>query len=163
MIAAFAFVFAAILGPCWPPPVSAAVSQPFQAPACRWCAGHQALGYTVPSGTVVRAVAPGAVVFSGQVAGVGYVTLRHADGVRATYGGLRHTPTSPGQIIAQGQPIGVAAGLVTFSLRAGDRYLDPTGFLARWRRRPSLVPTDSSRARAPSRVRLECLARVASR
>ena len=75
-------------GACWLPPVDAPVVDPFRPPPCTWCAGNRGLEYGTPSGVAVRAVAAGEVTFSGTVAGERYVVVRHADGRRATYGGL---------------------------------------------------------------------------
>src|SRR5688572_19084604 len=76
----------ALAGPCWPPPVEAAISDHFRQPACEWCPGNRGLEYATAEGDGVRAVSSGEVTFSGRVAGTGYVVVRHADGLRVTYG-----------------------------------------------------------------------------
>ena len=88
---------------CWLPPVDAPVVDPFRPPPCAWCPGNRGLEYGTPAGTVVRAVAAGEVTFSGTVAGMRYVVVRHADGRRATYGGLASSPLHAGDVVAARQ------------------------------------------------------------
>jgi hypothetical protein len=145
MIAAIALFVAS----CWPMPVAAPIDVPFQAPGCRWCAGHEAVGWSVRSGTSVAAVAPGRVVFAGRVAGVGYVSV-DVGALRTTYGGLGRLAVRSDQVVAAGQVLGRASALVTFSVRAGNVYLDPTLFFAHRLGRPRLVPVDGHRPRGGS-------------
>ena len=63
-------------------------STPRRARGARATAGSR---YAVAAGTPVRAAAAGTVTFSGVVADVRYVVVRHADGLLATYGGLSST------------------------------------------------------------------------
>jgi murein DD-endopeptidase MepM/ murein hydrolase activator NlpD len=142
MIAAVALVASL----CWPTPVSAPITVPYRAPACRWCAGHEAVGWTVPVGTAVSAVAPGRVVFAGRVAEVGYVTVDVGD-LRTTYGGLGQLRVQAGEVVPFGRVLGVAAQAVTFSVRVGGVHVDPTPFFARRVGRPRLVPVDGHRPR----------------
>jgi murein DD-endopeptidase MepM/ murein hydrolase activator NlpD len=158
MIAAFV----AVASLCWPMPVPAPIAVPYSPPSCRWCAGHEAVGWTVPAGTVVSAVAPGQVVFAGRVAEVGYVTI-DVDGLRTTYGGLGRVDVRKGEVVAAGRALGAASGLVTFSVRAGDVHLDPTRFLARRQGRARLVPTDGHRPRPWSAAQSVCPARPLGR
>ena len=79
---------------CLRPPVAAPIADHFRDPPCPWCAGNRGLQYAVAAGTPVRAAAAGTVTFAGLVAGVRYVVLAHADGLRATYGGLASSPRS---------------------------------------------------------------------
>jgi murein DD-endopeptidase MepM/ murein hydrolase activator NlpD len=155
-----ALVVAATL--CWPMPVPAPIGVPYSPPTCQWCAGHEAVGWTVPAGTVVEAVAPGRVVFAGRVADIGYVSV-DVGGLRTTYGGLRGLRVRSRDAVAAGQSLGVASGLVTFSVRMGDVHLDPSRFFARRRGAPRLVPIDGHRPRPWSAGESVCPSRPVAR
>ena len=114
---------AAEAGPCLAPPVVAPISRPFSAPPCRWCAGHRGVTFTVTAGTVVRAMAPGTVTFSGIVVDVRYVVVRHGDGLLATYGGLASSPLAAGDRVAEGAVVGRAGGDLYVGLRTGPGSL----------------------------------------
>jgi murein DD-endopeptidase MepM/ murein hydrolase activator NlpD len=154
---------ALVVSLCWPPPVAAPISTPYRAPACRWCPGHEAIGFTVAAGTRVTAVAPGRVEFAGRVADVAYVTVDQPGGWRATYGGLRSLRVHTGQVVATGQVLAESTGALTFSLRDGDVHLDPTPFLGIPAGRPRLVPVDGHRPRPTSWGGSVCPARSAAR
>ena len=62
------------------PPVDAPVTDVFRPPAQRWSAGNRGVDYGTTEGQVVRAAAPGQVVFAGQVGGSLHVVVLHADG-----------------------------------------------------------------------------------
>ena len=141
---------------CWLPPVDARVVDPFRPPPCAWCAGNRGLEYGTTGGTVVRAVAAGEVTFSGTVAGERYVVVRHADGRRATYGGLAGSPLRTGDVVAARSVVGATEGHLYFGLREGDVYIDPAPFLGRLVGRPRLVPVDGTAARAAPPPRLRC-------
>ncbi len=141
---------------CWLPPVDAPVVDPFRPPPCTWCAGNRGLEYGTPGGTAVRAVAAGEVTFSGTVAGERYVVVRHADGRRATYGGLASSPLRTGDVVAARSVVGVTDGHLHFGLRDGDVYLDPAPYLGRLVGRPRLVPDDGTVARPAPPPRLRC-------
>jgi murein DD-endopeptidase MepM/ murein hydrolase activator NlpD len=141
---------------CWLPPVEATVVDPFREPPCPWCAGNRGLEYGTPPGTVVRAVAAGEVTFSGTIAGVRYVVVRHADGRRATYGVLEASDLRTGDVVVARAVVGVTAGHFHFGLRDGDAYVDPGPFLGRLVGRPRLVPVDGSAARAAPPPRVRC-------
>lgn len=149
---------AAVAGPpCWPPPVDAPIVDHFRAPACPWCPGNRGVTYAVASGTAVRAVAAGVITFAGSVAGTGYVVLQHADGRRATYGGVAGTGFRVGQPVAAGSIVGwVERGELHFGLRRGEEYLDPAPFIGRLVDRPRLVPTDGTAARPAPPPVLRC-------
>ena len=77
---------------CLLPPVDAPVVDPFRAAAVPVVPGQPRPRRTPSApGTPVRAAAAGTVTFSGVVAGTRYVVVDHADGLRATYGGLAST------------------------------------------------------------------------
>ena len=140
---------------CWVPPVAEPVVDPFRAPACRWCPGNRGLKYGTVPGVPVRAVAAGIVSYSGRVAGTGYVVIRHADGLRATYGGLTEPFRAQGSFVPGGAVVGITEQRLHFGLRDGDEYLDPTPRIGRLVLRARLVPLDATPPR-PGRVRLVC-------
>lgn len=139
--------------PCWPPPVPGTLVEPFREPPCPYCAGHRGLGYRVEPGSVVRAVAAGRVTWAGSVAGVRYVVVRHADGLRVTYGELASTRLRTGRIVVAGGEIGRTGDTFHLGVRSGDDYLDPEPFIGRRTVRPYLVPIDATAPRpAPDPV-----------
>ena len=134
--------------PCLAPPVVAPVSRPFSAPPCPWCAGHRGVTFAVAPGTVVRAMAPGIVTFSGIVVEVRYVVVRHGDGLLATYGGLASSPVAAGDRVGAGDVVGLSGGDLYVGLRVGpDRYIDPEPLIGALVVPPYLVPTDGTPAR----------------
>ena len=145
-----------LVASCLLPPVIAPVADPFREPACRWCPGNRGIEYAVPAGTPVRAAAAGTVTFSGSVAGTFYVVVRHADGIRATYGELTGSHLAAGDVVVAGAILGTSAGGLHFGLRVGERYVDPALFLGRIVERVRLVPTDGSAPRPAPPPRLEC-------
>lgn len=156
LVPILAALVGALPGVCWMPPVEQQVVDLFRQPACVWCPGNRGLKYGTDAGTPVRAVAAGTVTFSGSVVGTGYVVVRHADGIRATYGNITGTTLAEGDIVAARAVIGFAAGTVHFGLREGDRYLDPALFIGRMVHRARLVPLDGSPPRPAPPPRLRC-------
>lgn len=145
-----------VAAPCWSPPVSAAVSDPFREPACRWCPGNRGIEYATRPGQVVRAVDTGRVSWAGTAAGVVYVVVEHRDGLRVTYGSLAERRHATGDVVVRGQTIGTTGAVLHFGVRRGDRYLDPASFLGRWVGRPRLLPTDGRPGVRPPPPRLRC-------
>src|SRR5262245_7933401 len=152
----FLFASIALFASCLVPPVIAPVADPFREPACQWCPGNRGIEYAVPAGTPIRAAAAGTVTFSGPVAGTVYVVVRHADGIRATYGQLSGSHLAAGDVVVAGAIVGPSAGGLHFGLRVGERYVDPALFLGRIVERVRLVPTDGSAPRPAPPPRLEC-------
>ncbi len=138
-------------GPCWHPPVSGPVVDPFREPPCRWCAGNRGLEYRVAAGSVVRAVAAGTVTFAGSVAGIGYVVVGHPDGRRVTYGRLVQESVRRGDTVVAGSRIGRASERFHLGVRIDGRYVDPAPLVGRVEGRPRLVPTDGTPARPGGR------------
>ena len=87
------------------PPVDAPVHDPFRAPTTPFGRVIGASRRTAPD-TSVGAAAPGMVVFAGNVAGAGWVTIRHPDGVRTTYGPLATVAVLTGQSLTSGDLVG---------------------------------------------------------
>jgi murein DD-endopeptidase MepM/ murein hydrolase activator NlpD len=143
-------------GTCWRPPVAAAVRQPYREPACRWCPGHRGIDYGTAPGTAVHAVATGRATFVGTVAGTDYVVVRHADGVRVTYGNVSTSSIEDGALVIRGARIGSTVGALHFGVRRGDRYVDPAPLIGTLTYSPRLIPIDGSEP-APARPpRLRC-------
>ncbi|MGQ0773279.1 MAG: M23 family metallopeptidase [Pseudonocardiales bacterium] len=121
----------------WPLPGSPAVVRAFQAPAHDFGPGHRGVDLAGVNGTPVLAAGAGTVVFAGQVAGRGVVSVDHPGGLRTTY-----EPVSPtvaaGDLVARGQQIGTlapghpdcaAVACLHWGARRGADYLDPLRLL----------------------------------
>lgn len=145
-----------VAGACWLPPVHAPVVDAFRPPACVWCPGNRGIQYDTGPGVPVRAVASGTVTFSGKVAGVGYVVVRHVDGRRATYGGVIGRPHGAGAVVIARAPVGITHRDLHFGLRDGDHYVDPAPHLGRPTYRARLVPLDGFPARPAPPPRPRC-------
>lgn len=149
---------AARAAPCWQPPVSGRITDPFRAPSCPYCAGNRGIEYSVGVSTPVRAVASGVVSWAGSIAGTSYVVVRHANGWRTTYGQLGSTSLERGDRIAQRQLVGTASGPFHFGLRVGEEYRDPAPHLGLLVGRARLIPIDASAPRQPPAPRWRCVA-----
>lgn len=79
----------------------------------------------------VRVVAPGVVVYIGNLRGYGqFVIVAHDDGYYTTYGGLARVKVVLEQRIPLREPVGVTgSGLVKFELRSGRESVDPISWL----------------------------------
>ncbi len=155
---AASFASAALAAPCWSPPVTAAVTDPFREPVCRWCLGNRGLEYGTDAGESVRAVASGVVAFAGAVAGTRYVVVRHGDGLRVTYGNLSETRVSSGDVVGRGSLVGTTGGRLHLGVRDGERYVDPAPFIGALRGVVRLIPADGSPAAPAPPPRLRCAA-----
>lgn len=142
--------------PCWTPPVTASIADPFRPPLCRWCPGNRGLEYATAIGDPVHAVATGKVTFSGTIAGTSYVVIQLSDGLRVTYGGLASVKLFVGDIVVRGSVVGRAAGHVHFGVRDGNAYLDPADFFGTWHFRPRLVPVNGDAPAAAPPPQLRC-------
>ena len=143
---------------CWSPPVGAEVVDQFRPPQCRWCPGNRGIEYGTSPGDTVRAVATGTVVFSGVVAGTGYLVVRHGDGRRVTYGNLSERRFGEGDPVVAGVVVGRTAGRFHLGLRDGERYLDPAPFIGRLVGVVRLVPVDGGEPAPAPPPRLVCRA-----
>ena len=142
--------------PCWYPPVTARVTDPFREPACTWCPGNRGLEYGTATGATVRAAATGRVTYAGMIAGTVYVVVRHGDGRRVTYGNLRANSFDVGDLVVRGQVVGRAAGRFHLGVRERDRYVDPAPFIGQLIRSPRLIPVDGRTANPAPPARLTC-------
>lgn len=139
--------------PCWQPPVTGPIIDPFRAPPCRYCAGRRGIDFQTGAASAVRPVAAGRVTFSGPVAGTSYVVVEHANGWKVTYGELSGVRVRRGASVARGAVLGTADGRFHFGLRANGRYRDPEPYLGHLVGRPRLVPIDgTARRRGPTSV-----------
>jgi murein DD-endopeptidase MepM/ murein hydrolase activator NlpD len=132
----------------WPlaPP---SVVRRFDPPPQPWLAGHRGVDLAAPSGAVVRAAGAGTVIFAGQVAGRGVLSVVHAGGLRTTYEPVTATVVV-GEVVTTGAPLGTldaghpgcpVAACLHWGLRRGDLYLDPLALLGLGRVR--LLPTSA--------------------
>ena len=129
-VALFATALLIPVAPAPISPVSGAVIQRFVAPACLRCSGHRGVTIASTPGQSVRAVMPGTITFTGQVAGRNYVVELIAPGVKVTYGWLDSLgEMTEGDAVTQGQVLG-EAGLRTYlGVRKGTQYVEPLRFL----------------------------------
>jgi murein DD-endopeptidase MepM/ murein hydrolase activator NlpD len=156
VFAALAVCSPAIAAPCWSPPVTAIVVDPFREPACPWCPGNRGIEYGTTAGDAVLAVASGEVAFSGSVAGTRYVVVRHADGLRVTYGNLADTTLATGDRVARSAVVGHTAGRFHLGVRDGERYIDPAPMIGELRGVVRLIPSDGSEPAPAPPPRLTC-------
>jgi len=106
---------------------------------------HLGTDYAAPTGTPVRAVASGRVVFSGLSGGSGnLVTIAHIDGYQSQYLHLSRRLVRVGERVAQGDHIGLVGmtGLATgphlhYGLKKNGNYVNP---VIEHRRMPPGVP-----------------------
>jgi murein DD-endopeptidase MepM/ murein hydrolase activator NlpD len=109
----------------------------FNPPPRPWLAGHRGADLAAAPSAEVHAAGAGTVVFVGQVAGRGVVSVAHAGGLRTTYEPVSATVAvgdrvelgaSLGLLVA-GHPGCPAAACLHWGLRRGDLYLDPLALL----------------------------------
>lgn len=140
MVVVFAAPAAAAADLAYSPPVDAPISDPFRPPTTPYGPGNRGIEYATPAGTTVRAAADGTLVFAGVVAARRWVTIRHDDGVRTTYGPLDDFLVGLGSNVRRGDPIGVTSGALLFTARVGDAYIDPASLFNGGPPRVHLVP-----------------------
>ncbi len=105
----------------------------FDPPPLPWLPGHRGVDLASSTGHPVTAAGPGTVVFAGELAGRGVVSIDHTGGLRTTYEPL--TPAvDRGDTVAAGQTIGhlepghascPSAACLHLGLKRGPAYLDP--------------------------------------
>jgi murein DD-endopeptidase MepM/ murein hydrolase activator NlpD len=94
---------------------------------------HNGTDFGAPTGTGVRTVGDGAVVFAGRNGGHGnQVRVRHRTGHETGYSHLSRILVNRGQTVKQGETIGKvgATGLATgphlhYSMKIGGKFIDP--------------------------------------
>lgn len=119
------------------PVPGAQVVRRFDPPPEPWLAGHRGVDLAAPVDAVVRAAGAGVVMFSGQVAGRGVVSVAHPGGLRTTYEPVL-SERRVGDVVAAGAEIGrltaghagcPVAACLHWGLRRGPDYLDPLSLL----------------------------------
>lgn len=120
----------------WPLTGHPEIVNPYDPPPQPWLPGHRGIDLAGVAGEPVLAVDAGVVSYSGEIAGVGIVSVSHASGLRSTYQPV--TDRVPrGTRVARGERIGVLdvgghCGLTEclhLGARRGDDYVDPTPLL----------------------------------
>ncbi|WP_262697634.1 MULTISPECIES: transglycosylase family protein [Streptomyces] len=122
-------------------PVGGPVSAGYGIRGPRWASGHHTgVDFAVPTGTSVRAAAPGTVVAAGWGGAFGYqVIIRHADGLYTHYAHLSALTVRTGQSVEAGHRIARSGSTgnttgphLHFEVRTGPRYgsdIDPLAYL----------------------------------
>ncbi|WP_345583977.1 M23 family metallopeptidase [Tessaracoccus lubricantis] len=102
----------------------------------RYAAGHRGVDLAGGDGAAVLAAAAGTVRFAGSVAGRPTVSVDHGNGWRTTYQPVR-AAVGTGDLVGAGERIGsLVAGhcdagpCLHWGLTDGERYADPTAFMA---------------------------------
>ena len=107
------------------PPVDRPVSRAFVGPTGPYGRGHRGLDYAVRPGDVVTAIGDGVVVFVGLVAGNGYITVLHSNGLRSSYSYVKDFAVTRGRRVHAGAPVATTTARFMLTIRLGDVYLDP--------------------------------------
>lgn len=122
----------------WPLAPPHPVLRPFEAPDSPYGPGHRGVDLGGSPGEAVLAAGAGVVVFAGQLAGRGVVSVDHANGLRTTYEPLAPTVTT-GQRVGAGAVLGrlrpgharcPVAACLHWGARRGDEYLDPLALVS---------------------------------
>ncbi|MGH3372138.1 MAG: M23 family metallopeptidase, partial [Nocardioidaceae bacterium] len=116
----------------WPMHPRPEVAAEFDPPASDYGSGHRGVDLAGSPGQVVRAAAPGTVIFAGMIAGRGVVVVGHG-ATRTTYEPVRATvalgsPVGAGEEIGRLQLAGshcAPSACLHWGLLEGDTYLDP--------------------------------------
>ena len=111
--------------PAYAPPVDAPVVAGFDVASGAYGAGNRGLDYGVGAGTEVRVIGAGVVVFSGSVAGALWVTVRHPDGLRSSYGPLADLLVHPAERLGVGTIVGHSGPVLHLGVRDENGYIDP--------------------------------------
>ncbi|MEV6616236.1 M23 family metallopeptidase [Streptomyces sp. NPDC051051] len=127
----------------WPVGARPVVVRGWDPPATPYARGHRGVDLAAPVGAPVRAVAAGRVLFAGQVAGRGVVSLEltgtGTPPLRTTYTPVRPS-VSEGDEITPAQPVGTLAATSShcaipclhWGLRRDKAYLNPLSLLPAW-------------------------------
>jgi murein DD-endopeptidase MepM/ murein hydrolase activator NlpD len=121
----------------WPLAPPHPVMRPFEAPSSPYGPGHRGIDIGGTAGAPVLAAGDGVVVFAGQLAGRGVVSVDHPNGLRTTY-----EPVAP--VVKAGRRVSAGAVLghlrpghagcpgvcLHWGVRRGEEYLDPLALVA---------------------------------
>ncbi|MGH8867911.1 MAG: peptidoglycan DD-metalloendopeptidase family protein [Actinomycetes bacterium] len=108
------------------------VARGFAPPASQWGAGHRGVDLWAPPGATIRSAGAGTVLYAGELAGRGVVSVTHG-ALRTTYEPVRAT-VGRGETVGAGEPVGVLQRrgshclprtCLHWGLLRGDAYLDP--------------------------------------
>jgi murein DD-endopeptidase MepM/ murein hydrolase activator NlpD len=131
----------------WPLAPPHRVMRPFEAPASPYGPGHRGVDLGGVAGAPVLSAGAGVVVFAGQLAGRGVVSVDHPNGLRTTY-----EPVAPavragdrvaaGAVLGQLRPghAGCPGACLHWGVRRGAEYVDPLSLVSTGRVR--LLPWD---------------------
>ncbi|MFF1294933.1 MULTISPECIES: murein hydrolase activator EnvC family protein [unclassified Streptomyces] len=128
------------IGRAWPVGVRPSVLRGWEPPATAYGRGHRGVDLAAASGTPVRAVAAGRVLYAGRVAGKGVVSVElTGTDLRTTYEPVTAS-VEKGDEVAPGEVLGTVAATgshctapcVHWGLRKGEVYLDPLSLLPPW-------------------------------
>jgi murein DD-endopeptidase MepM/ murein hydrolase activator NlpD len=121
----------------WPLAPPHPVVRPFDAPATPYGPGHRGVDLGAPAGAPVLSAGPGVVVFAGQLANRGVVSVDHPNGLRTTYEPLAPAvraggKVTEGTVLGRLRPghAGCPGACLHWGVRRGDEYLDPVAFVA---------------------------------
>ncbi|MGW0856972.1 M23 family metallopeptidase [Streptomyces sp. NPDC002690] len=135
----------------WPLSGRPVVVRGWEPPAGPYAPGHRGVDLAAPTGTRIRAVGAGRVVFAGRVAGRGVLTVELAESgdppLRTTYEPVRSL-VRVGDEVGAGAPVAVTepgpshcpTGCLHWGVRRGDAYVDPLSLLP-----PALLTRGPSR------------------
>lgn len=125
----------------WPLAGEPRVVKTFDPPDQPWLPGHRGIDLAGIGTEPVLAVADGTVTYSGSIAGIGIVSITHADGIRSTYQPVSDRVSS-GDTVGAGDQIGVLGSFGSHCLlrtclhlgavRGKRDYLDPLFLLQPW-------------------------------
>ncbi|MGZ6816594.1 MAG: M23 family metallopeptidase, partial [Mycobacteriaceae bacterium] len=89
----------------WPLAGSPRVGRPFQPPLSTYGPGHRGVDLVASTGASVLAAGGGTVIFAGELAGRGVVSVLHANGLQTTYEPVTPQVTQ-GEVVRRGQVLG---------------------------------------------------------
>ena len=125
----------------WPLAGEPRVVKVFDPPDQPWLPGHRGIDLTGMATEPVLAVAEGTVTYSGSIAGIGIVSITHADGIRSTYQPVTDR-IDRGEQVSAGDQIGLLGDFGSHCLlrtclhlgavRGKRDYLDPLLLLQAW-------------------------------
>ncbi len=130
------------------------IARGWEPPPAPWAPGHRGVDLLATANATVRAAAPGRVLFAGQVAGRGVLSIEVSGSgtppLRTTYEPVRPT-VRKGDHVTAGQPVATlgpgpfhcSAPCLHWGLLRGKTYLDPLSLLppSMWHSAPSrLLP-----------------------
>ena len=121
----------------WPLAPPHPVVRPFDAPATPYGPGHRGVDLGGSVGAPALSAGPGVVVFAGQLANRGVVSVDHPNGLRTTYEPLAPAVRAGGKVAAgtvlgrlRPGHAGCPGACLHWGVRRGKEYLDPLTFVA---------------------------------